>query len=101
MQNPSRQIFSATVREEVEYGLQNLGLDVEELACRCNEFLELFDLKGYEDSFPFQLSHGEKQRLVLSAVLAMKPQYLLLDEPTSCLDRRRKQQLGEYLEKIN
>lgn len=100
MQNPARQIFSATVREEMEYGLANLGLEPEEIVKKSEEFLSLFDLTGYEDMFPFHLSHGEKQRLVLAAVLSMEPKYLLLDEPTSGLDRKRKQQLGAYLQKV-
>lgn len=100
MQNPARQIFSATVREEMAYGLANLGLKPEEICEKSREFLSIFDLTGYEDTFPFHLSHGEKQRLVLAAVLSMVPEYLLLDEPTSGLDQRRKQQLGGYLDKV-
>lgn len=100
MQNPARQIFSATVQEEMTYGLANLGLKPEEICEKSREFLSIFDLTGYEDTFPFHLSHGEKQRLVLAAVLSMVPEYLLLDEPTSGLDQRRKQQLGGYLDKV-
>lgn len=88
MQNPSRQIFCATVKEEVEYGLKNLGFTAEEAAEKGHRFLTLFGLERLEQRFPFHLSHGEKERLVLASVLAMEPGYLLLDEPTSGLDYR-------------
>lgn len=97
MQNPDRQLFSLTVWEEMEYGLVNQGLKGDPLKEKCRRFLELFDLTGYEESFPFHLSHGEKQRLVLAAVLAMEPEYLILDEPTSSLDQKRRARLGQYL----
>lgn len=100
MQNPARQIFSSTVMEEMEYGLENLGLEDAQKKERCRRFLDLFDLTGYEETFPFHLSHGEKQRLLLAAVLAMEPDYLLLDEPTSSLDQKRKARLGQYLMEI-
>ncbi len=100
MQNPARQLFSATVKEEVEFGLKNLGLNEDQAYEKGRCFLALFDLEQYEGRFPFSLSHGEKQRLVLASVLAMEPEYLLLDEPTSGLDQKRKQQLGLYLEQV-
>jgi energy-coupling factor transport system ATP-binding protein len=100
MQNPARQIFSVSVQEEMEYGLRNLGLDEDEIKRRSKDFLHYFDLVNYEDTFPQLLSQGEKQRLVLAAVLAMKPDWLLLDEPTASLDLKRRQMLGEYLQRI-
>lgn len=100
MQNPARQIFSPTVREEMALGLSNMGLSEEQIEEKSREFLRLFDLEGYEEAFPFHLSYGEKQRLVLAAVLSMEPSCLLLDEPSSGLDRRRRERLGTYLETI-
>ena len=84
----------------MEYGLSNLELSQEAIEEKCRAYLSLFDLIGYEETFPFHLSHGEKQRLALAAVLSMEPGYLLLDEPTSGLDQKRKKQLGRYLTKI-
>lgn len=100
MQNPSRQIFSVTVREEMAYGLRNLGLGESEIEQRSREYLNYFQLDGYEETFPLSLSQGEKQRLVLAAVLAMKPDWLLLDEPTASLDLHRRQLLRDYLLRI-
>lgn len=97
MQNPAKQIFSATVKEEMEIGLKNLGLDQSEIEERCDKYLGYFGLMHHKDSFPFSLSHGEKQRLVLAAILAMKPRYLILDEPTANLDFRNRKRLGDYL----
>ncbi len=97
MQNPDRQIFTATVEEELRYGLVNLGLSEDEIQNRTNEYLELFRINHVRERFPFLLSQGEKQRLVLAAVLAMEPAYLVLDEPTLGLDYKSKMRLGEYL----
>lgn len=101
MQNPAKQIFSATVQEEMEIGLRNMGLDEDEIAVRSQEYLEYFGLTHHKESFPFILSHGEKQRLVLAAILAMKPKYLILDEPTANLDFKNRKKLGEYLQGLD
>lgn len=101
MQNPERQIFSETVAEEVQYGLRNLQLSEEEIQERVDTYLEFFGLSHQKESFPFALSHGEKQRLVLAAILAMKPRYLILDEPTASLDKNRRKVLGDYLTQLD
>jgi len=100
MQNPMQQIFCASVTDEVEYGLKNLDLPIEEIVTRRDYYLSYFQIEQYKDQFPFLLSQGEKQRLVLAAVLAMRPNYLILDEPTASLDSYRKKLLGEYLRRI-
>ena len=101
MQNPAKQIFSATVQEEMEFGLKNLGLEETEIKERSAKYLEYFGLTHHKDSFPFSLSHGEKQRLVLAAILAMRPEYLILDEPTANLDFKNRKRLGEYLQGLD
>ena len=101
MQNPDRQIFCPTVWEEIAYGLENLDLPRAEIETRINHYLNYFQLYHQRNSFPYEMSHGEKQRLVLAAVLAMQPDYLLLDEPTASLDVYRRQLLGEMLQKIH
>jgi energy-coupling factor transport system ATP-binding protein len=100
MQDPSRQIFKTTVADEMTFGLLNRGTDANEAENVADEYLELFGLSDKKNDFPFALSTGERQRLVLAAVLAMKPSYLILDEPTSSLDPGRRRILGRYLSDI-
>ena len=101
MQNPARQIFSTTVEEEMRYGLENLGLSENEIESRMDIYLDIFGLADRKNDFPFRMSHGEKQRLVLAAVLAMKPEYLILDEPTASLDTKRRQVLGQLISSLD
>lgn len=100
MQNPSRQIFSETVEEEVKYGLYNLGLSEDEIEKRAEQYLNCFGIADRRSDFPFSMSHGEKQRLVLAAIMAMKPEYLILDEPTASLDMKNKTVLGNLMHEL-
>jgi len=104
MQDPGRQIFSTSVMDEMKYGLENMVraglLDKDDVESRALEYLELFDLSGKKDAFPFALSQGEKQRLVLAAVTALEPGFLMLDEPTAALDPVRRAALGDHLKKV-
>jgi len=99
-QNPSQQIFCTTVEEEIAYGLINMGLDREEIEIRINYYLDYFEMSDYRQTFPLSLSQGEKQRLMLAAILAMHPRYVILDEPTTGLDIYRRKLLGDYLLRI-
>ena len=96
-QNPNRQLFCDTVYNEVAFGLRNLGMDEAGAEETSEYYLGLFDLTRYRDIYPGKLSLGEKQRLVLAAVLALGTDYLVLDEPTTGLDIRRRDELGELL----
>lgn len=100
MQNPGIQLFSTSVKEEACFGLKNMNLDDDEIENRSMEYLSYFGLCDYLDKFPYDLSVGEKQRLVLASVMAMEPGYLILDEPTSALDYGKKKELGELLLKL-
>ncbi|NJE06401.1 ATP-binding cassette domain-containing protein [Thermococcus sp. M36] len=86
LQNPESQLFNMTVEEEIAFGLENLGLERNEILRRLRWVLEVTRLKGLEKEFPPNLSGGQQQRLAIAAVLAMEPSVLVLDEPTSQLD---------------
>ena len=100
-QNPDNQIVSATVEREIAFGLENLGMPPGEMVTTVEEVLEKFDLTRYRTHAPHQLSGGEKQRLALAAVMAMKPKYLLLDEPTSLLDPRGRRSISDLIAAIH
>jgi energy-coupling factor transport system ATP-binding protein len=100
MQEPCRQIFCTSVWDEVAYGLKNLNLSFEEIREKTHYYLKYFQLWEHRDKFPFEMSYGEIQRLVLAAVLAMEPEYLILDEPTASLDVFRQKLLGEQLLRV-
>lgn len=87
-QNPFNQLSGAkdTVYDEVGYGLQNLGFPPEEIRARVESVLRCFGIWEYRDRNPFDLSGGQLQRVAICSVLAMKPDVLILDEPTSQLD---------------
>ncbi|MCD6326226.1 ABC transporter ATP-binding protein, partial [bacterium] len=80
------QLFSTNVEQEVAFGPENLGVDPDEIRSRVAECLRLVGLSGFENREPATLSGGEKQRLAIASVLSMKPDLLLLDEPTTDLD---------------
>jgi len=85
-QDPSSQLISATVEDEVAFGPENLGIPVEEIDKRTNSVLAYMELSELRDRPPFALSGGQQQAVGLASVIAMKPEILVLDEPTSNLD---------------
>jgi len=97
-QNSDDQLFNATVFDDVAFGPLNLGLSAEEVRQRVAEPLERVGLTGFEDRVPFHLSGGEKRRVALAGVLAMRPDILLLDEPSMHLDPRGRR---EFIRLIN
>jgi energy-coupling factor transporter ATP-binding protein EcfA2 len=101
-QNPFNQISGArfTVREEIAFGLENLGLPRAEMQRRLKETLELIGLSDVAERSPFALSGGQQQRVAIASILAMRPRLLVLDEPTSQLDPRSSQEVFTILEKL-
>ncbi len=92
-QNSDDQLFNATVFDDVAFGPLNLGLPPDEVRKRVAEALERVGLTGFEQRVPFHLSGGEKRRAALAGVLAMRPDILLMDEPSMYLDPRGRREL--------
>jgi cobalt/nickel transport system ATP-binding protein len=92
-QNSDDQLFNTTVFDDVAFGPLNLGLAADEVRARVAEALERVGLSGFEQRVPFHLSGGEKRRVALAGVLAMRPEVLLLDEPSMYLDPRGRREL--------
>jgi cobalt/nickel transport system ATP-binding protein len=100
-QDPDDQLFNATVYREVAYGPMNLKLPADELETTVAWALERVGLSRFRDKSPFHLSGGEKKRLALASVLAMRPELLVLDEPSNALDPRGASDLLALLNEIN
>lgn len=99
-QNSDDQLFSATIFDDVAFGPLNLGLPAGEVKSRVAEALDQVGLKGFEQRVPFHLSGGEKRRAALAGVLAMRPQVLLLDEPSMYLDPRGRRELIRLVQRL-
>lgn len=99
-QNPEHMFFEETVFKEVAFGPKNLGLSEEEVEERVREALRAVGLEGFEERTPYSLSGGEKQRLAIACVLAMRPKYLVLDEPTTGLDWKAERSVVEVIKSL-
>lgn len=85
-QNPDNQIVATIVEEDVAFALENMGVEPSEIRRRVDEALKTVGMYEYKDHAPHKLSGGQKQRVAIAGILAMKPQVVLLDEPTAMLD---------------
>jgi energy-coupling factor transport system ATP-binding protein len=100
-QNPDHQIFAATVEDEVAFGPRNFGLDESEIAARVAEVLHAVNLDDARERDPFLLGKGERQRLAVASVLALRPRLLILDEPTTGLDYREQRRMMALITGLN
>ena len=100
LQNPDDQLVGTTVADELAFGLENLALASDEIHRRVEETLAAFDLEACRRYPPHKLSGGEKQRVAIAAVVAMRPRYLVLDESTALLDRGERQQVAALLQRL-
>jgi len=100
-QNPDHQIFAATVEDEVAFGPRNFGLPRDEVERRCEEVLRAVNLAEARGRDPFLLSKGERQRLAVASVLALRPRLLILDEPTTGLDYREQRRMMALVGDLN
>ena len=100
-QNPDDQIFAPTVEEDVAFGPLNLGLSMEEVQDRVEEALARVGMSGFEKTAPHHLSGGQKKRVAIAGILAMKPEIMVLDEPTAGLDPQGVVDLSILLNELN
>ena len=101
-QYPEYQLFADTVREDVAFGPKNMKLGEEEIALRVSEAMTMVGLSmdKFAEKSPFELSGGEKRRAALAGILAMRPKYLVLDEPMAGLDPQGRQSILAMLEQL-
>ena len=100
-QRPERQMFRPTVREEVAYGPQHLGMSRDEIRQAVDEALAATELTELSEAYPPNLNRGEKQRVAIASAIAMHTKYIVLDEPTSGQDSEDKDQLMALLTDLN
>jgi energy-coupling factor transport system ATP-binding protein len=99
-QNPDNMLFEDTVEAEIAFGLNNIGVTGSEAAEAITRSLELVNLSEKQKVFPRQLSRGERQRLAVACVIAMKPELIILDEPTTGLDAEESERMMRLMRKL-
>ena len=99
-QDPDIQLFSATVLDDVAFGPLQLGLTRDEVRVRCDEALGAMEIAHLADRAPFELSGGEKKRAAIASVLSLRPDVILLAEPTASLDPRTKWVLVDLIQRL-
>lgn len=99
--NPDNQIVSSVVEDDIAFGPGNLGLAPKEIRDRVDYALKLVEMEEFKKHPPYLLSGGQKQRIALAGLLALKPDYLVLDEPASMLEIESRHKIAGILRRIN
>ncbi|WP_237417516.1 energy-coupling factor ABC transporter ATP-binding protein [Halobacillus litoralis] len=99
-QEPENQLSQMTIEEEIAFGMGNLGVPRDEMLVRIKDALSQVGLEGFEERSPLALSGGQQQRLAIAAVLAMRPTIMIMDEPTSMLDPKGKNEVYDVLKNL-
>ena len=100
-QNPNHQLFSTKVSDELAFGCRNMGLSAEITKKRIQEAAGLLEIEKYLGERPYSLGQGEKQRVAIAAILAMNPDVLVIDEPTTGQDPRRSREIMDLMTKLH
>ncbi len=101
LQNPDEQLFTISCKKEVEFGLRNLKLPENEIKGRVDEALGFVGLQEQWDTFPFRLSFGDRRSLTVAAVIAMRPDIIVMDEPTTAQDYLGRHRIARLGKKLN
>ncbi len=99
-QNPENQLIAMNVEHEIAFGLENLGIPVEEIKEKINEAVEMTEIESILDKAPFEISGGEQQRVAIASILVLEPNVIVLDEPTANLDPLFARKILNLLKKI-
>jgi energy-coupling factor transporter ATP-binding protein EcfA2 len=100
-QNPENQLFALSIEKDVAFGLENLGMPRDEMRERVEWALKLTDIYDLRERSPHEVSGGQQQRVAIAAVLAMQPEIIVLDEPTSFLDPLSAEKIFEVIHDLN
>ena len=100
-QNPDNQIVASIVEEDVAFALENLGVAPAEMRERVDDALESVGMYDYRHHSPHQLSGGQKQRVAIAGIIAMRPECIILDEPTAMLDPKGRREVIKTIRRLN
>ena len=100
-QNPDNQLVATTVEEDVAFGPENMGMDPVLIRQRVDEALAVVGMSQYKEKVPHLLSGGQKQRIAIAGIIAMRPKYIVFDEPTAMLDPLGRREVMETMQRLN
>lgn len=100
-QNPDNQIVATIVEEDVAFALENMGVEPNEMRRRVDDALDSVGMSEYKEHSPHQLSGGQKQRVAIAGIIAMRPDCIVLDEPTAMLDPNGRKEVLKTIRQLN